>query len=457
MNISFENPDKINGLITITIEKEDYQADVDKTLKDYRKKANVPGFRPGKVPMGMIVRQYGEGVKAETINKLLGEKLYEYVRENKIMMLGDPLPNEEKQRKLDFKKDETFTFVFDIAVAPEFKAELTDGDTIDYYTIDVDDKLVNDQVEAYRTNAGHRDNKVENYDPEQNDMLKGVLRELDAEGFPKDGGIVVSDAVLMPEYIKVDDQKKLFDGAKLGKVIYFNPRKAYPEGNAEIKSLLKLDSDEAAQAMTSDFSYAISEVSRFVKADLNQELYDNVFGKDAVKDEAGFRAKIKETIESQLVNDSDYKFLLDVRTYLENRVGKLQFPDAILKKIMLLNNKDKDQKFVDDNYDNSIKELKWHLIKEQLVAATQIKVDDKDVKEVAKQAVRVQFAQYGMNNVPDEYIEQYADEQLKQKNAVDRFVDRAIDVKLTEALKKVVKLNQKSISLEDFNKMLQGN
>lgn len=456
MNISFENPDKINGLMTITIEKEDYQADVEKTLKDYRKRANVPGFRPGKVPMGMIVRQYGEGVKAETINKLLGEELYKYVRENKIMMLGDPLPNEEKQQKLDFKTDGPFEFVFDIAVAPEFKAELTASDSLDYYKIDVDEKLVNDQVEAYRTQTGHRD-KAENYDPEQNDMLKGDLRELDADGNPKEGGVVVADAVLMPEYIKVDDQKKLFDGSKLGDIITFNPRKAYPEGNAEIKSLLKLDSDEAAQAMTSDFTYQITEVSRFVKGELNQELFDQVFGKDTVKDEASFRAKVKESIENQLVNDSDYKLLLDVREYLEKKVGELQFPDALLKKIMLLNNKDKDQKFVDDNYEQSIKELKWHLIKEQLVAATQIKVEDKDVKEVAKQAIRIQFAQYGMSNVPEEYVEQYADEQLKQKNAVDRFVDRAIDVKLTEAIKKVVKLNEKSISLEDFNKMLQGN
>lgn len=456
MNISFENPDKINGLMTITIEKEDYQADVEKTLKDYRKNANVPGFRPGKVPMGMIVRQYGEGVKAETINKLLGEKLYEYVRENKIMMLGDPLPNEEKQQKLDFKTDGPFEFVFDIAVAPEFKTELTDKDSIDYYKIDVDDKLVNDQVEAYRTNTGHRD-KVDNYDPEQNDMLKGDLRELDADGNAKEGGVVVADAVLMPEYIKVDDQKKLFDGAKLGDIITFNPRKAYPEGNAEIKSLLKLESDEAAQTMTSDFTYQITEIQRFVKGELNQELFDNVLGKDVVKDEAGFRAKVKESIENQLVNDSDYKFLLDVRAYLEKKVGDLQFPDALLKRIMLINNKDKDQKFVDDNYDNSIKELKWHLIKEQLVAATQIKINDKDVKEVAKQAIRIQFAQYGMSNIPEDYIEKYADEQLKQKGSVDRFVDRAIDVKLTEAIKKEVKLNEKSISLEDFNKMLQEN
>lgn len=453
MNISFENPDKINGLMTITIEKADYEKDVEKTLKDYKKKANVPGFRPGMVPMSMIKRQYETPVKVDVVNKLLGEKLYEYVRENKIEMLGDPLPNEEKQKQLDFKTDGPFEFVFDIAVAPEFKIELTDQDSIDYYTIDVDDKLVDQQVEMFQSRAGHYD-KVEDYDPAQNDMLKGDIRELDADGNTKEGGITVEGAVLMPEYIKVDEQKSLFDGAKLGSIITFNPKKAYPENNTELTSLLKI-TKEQAETLTADFTYQVTEISRFVKAEVNQELFDQMFGKDEVKDEKAFREKIAEGIKAQLANDSDYKFIIDVRKYAEDKVGELQFPDTLLKKVMLNNNKDKDQKFVDDNYEASIKELKWHLIKEQLVAANGIKIEDNDIKEVAKQVTRVQFAQYGMNNVPDEYIEQYAGEMLKDKKQVDRLVDRAIDVKLTAALKNTVKLNEKSVSLDDFNKMFQ--
>ena len=212
MNISFENPDKINGLLTLTIEKEDYEKDMEKTLKDYRKKANVPGFRPGMVPMGLIKRQYGEAVKVDTVNKLLGEKLYEYIRENNIQMLGEPMPNNEKQKELDFKTDGPFEFVFDIAVAPEFSAALGADDTIDYYDITVDDELVGRQVDMFASRAGHYD-KADAYDPAQNDMLKGDLRELGADGNALEGGVVVEGAVLMPEYIKVDDQKKLFDGA----------------------------------------------------------------------------------------------------------------------------------------------------------------------------------------------------------------------------------------------------
>ena len=470
MNISFENPDKINGLLTLTIGKEDYEKDVEKALKDYRNKARVPGFRPGMVPMGMIRRQYGDAVKVDVVNKLIGEKIYEYIRENNIQMLGEPMPDTEKQKELDFKTDGPFEFVFDIAVAPEFDASLTDKDTIDYYTITVDDELVNKQVEMFQSRSGHYD-KVEAYDAAQNDMLKGDLRELGPDGNAKEDGVVVEGAVLMPEYIKVDEQKALFDGAKLGSVITFNPKKAYPGNDAEITSLLKIDKEKAA-GMDSDFTYLVTEISRFVKAEVNQELFDQVFGEGEVKDEADFRQKISEGISNQLVNDSDYKFLLDVRAYAErndsdykflldvrayaeSKVGELTFPDALLKRIMLNNNKDKDQKFVDDNYEASVKELKWHLIKEQLVKAHGIKVDDNDIKNVAKEAARIQFAQYGMTNVPDEYLDKYATDMLKERKNVDTLVERAIDVKLTGALKKVVKLNEKAVSLDDFNKMMQ--
>lgn len=453
MNISFENSDKNNGLLTLTIEKEDYQADVDKTLKDYRKKANVPGFRPGMVPMGMIKKQYGNSAKVDVINKMLGEKIYGYVRENKIQMLGEPVPNIEKQKDLDFEGDGPFEFVFDIAVAPEFKAELNDKDEIDYYSIDVDDKLIDQQIEEFRSKLGHYD-KVEEYDASKNDMLKGDLRELDADGNAKEDGVVVEAAVMMPEYIKVEEQKNLFNGAKLGSVITFNPKKAYPENEAEIASLLKIDRNKVAE-MNSDFTYMVTEVSRFVKGEVNQEMFDQVFGKDEVKDEKGFRQKIADGIKAQLVNDTDYKFLMDVRTYVEKKVGDLAFPDELLKKMMLNNNKDKNMEFVEENYNASIAELKWHLIKEQLVEANGIKVDDSDVKRVAKEVARVQFAQYGMNNAPDEYLEKFAEDMIKDRKNIDNLVERAVDVKLTSALKKVVKLNEKSISLDGFNKMMQ--
>ena len=451
MKISFENPDKVNGLLTLTVEEADYKDNVEKTLKDYRKKANVPGFRKGMVPMGMIKKQFGTTVKVDEINKLLGEEIYKYVKDNNIQMLGEPLPS-DKQVPVDMEKEAPYTFMFDIAVAPEMNATLTGDDTIDHYTITVDDDVVNRQIDIFASRAGHYD-KVEEY--QANDMLKGDLRELDAEGNTKEGGITVEGAVLMPEYIKVEDQKKLFDGAKLGDIITFNPKKAYPDSDVEVSSLLKMKKEEVAD-LNSDFSFQITEISRYVKAEVNQELFDTVFGKDAVKDEKEFRGKIADGLKAQFEVDTDFKFIQDVRKYMEEKVGELTYPDALLKRIMLNNNKDKGQEYVDKNYDQSIKELTWHLIKEQLVAANGIKIEDADVKETAKEAARAQFAQYGMTNIPEEYIDNYATDMLKKKEYIDSFVDRSIDRKLTEALKKVVKLNEKTATLDEFNKLMQG-
>ena len=451
MKITFDCHDKINGLLTMTVEPADYQEQVEKTLKNYRKKAQVPGFRPGMVPMGMIKKQYGTAVKVDEVNKLMGEKLYEYIHENKIQMLGEPLPNQEKQVPQDFEKDGELTFVFDIAVAPEFKAELTAKDKIDYYAIKADDKLIDDQVQMYASQAGEFV-KADVFSG--NDTITGDMRELDKKGNTKEDGVTVEGAMVMPAYIKADDQKKLFDGAKPGDIITFNPKKAYPDNDAEVAALLKVQKDDVKD-LKSDFSYQITEIRHFEPAAVDQKLFDRVFGEGTVKDEKGFREKIAETIAPQLQQNSDYKFLLDVRAYLEKKVGDLQFPEALLKRVMLQNNQDKGADYVEKNFEGSIKELKWHLIKEQIVAANNIKVEDDDLKAVAKEAIRAQFAQYGMSNVPDDVLENYAAEQLKKRENIENFVDRAIDTKLTETLKNVVKLNQKEVTLADFNKLMQ--
>ena len=453
MNISFENPDKVNGLLTITVEEADFKDSVEKTLKDYRKRANIPGFRPGQAPMGMIKRQFGASVRYDAVNKFVGEQLYKYIKDNNIQMLGEPLPSEKQETPADIEKPAPYTFVFDIAVAPEINIELNGRNKIDYYTIKADDKLVNEQIEMYQGRAGKYE-KAEEYDPEQNDLLKGDLRELDAEGNTKEGGITVEGAVLMPSYIKVDEQKDLFKGAKLGDIITFNPRKAYPEGEAEISSLLKIDREQA-KTLESNFSYQITEIQRFKKAELGQELFDQVFGKDEVKSEEEFRNKIVESLKPQLETNSDYKFMLDVRAYCEKKVGELTWPDALLKRVMLLNNNDKGEDFVEKNYAESIKQLEWHLIKEQLVKAQNIKVDDNDIREAAKEMARMQFAQYGMTSVPEEYIDNYAGELLKKREAVDNFVESAIDVKLAAALKAAVTLNNKEVTLDEFNEMMK--
>ena len=451
MKITFDCPDKINGVLTMTIEPADYQEKVEKTLKDYRKKAQVPGFRPGMVPMGMIKKQYGTAVKVDEVNRLMGEKLYEYVRENKIQMLGEPLPS-DKQQPQDFEKEADMTFVFDIAVAPEFKVALSGKDKIDYYTIAVDDKLVDQQVQMYASQGGEFV-KAEVFSG--NDTITGDLRQLDEQGNTLEGGITTEGGMIMPAYIKEDKQKKLFDGCKPGDIITFNPKKAYPDNDAEVAALLKVKKEEIAD-VNSDFSFQVTEIRHFQPAEVNQALFDRVFGEGTVTTEKAFREKIAEQLKGQFVGSSDYKFMQDVRAHLEKKVGKLEFPEALLKRVMLQNNKDKGADYVEQNFEGSIKELAWHLIKEQIVAAQEIKIEDEDVKRVAKEAVRAQFAQYGMSNVPDDVLENYAEEQLKKRENIDNFVDRAVDLKLIEKLKTVVKLDEKTVTLDEFNKLMEG-
>ena len=452
MDIKFDKVGNVSAQITITMVKADYEAHVTKSLKDYSHKAQMPGFRPGKVPMGLIKKMYGTAVKAEEVNKLLQNSLFDYIKNNKVNMLGEPLGSETQQPQ-DIEKQDDFTFVFDIALAPEFKAELSADDHIAFYDIEVSDDMIEKQLGALQQQAGHPA-EVEEY--QARDIVRGTLAELDENGQPKEGGIVVESASLMPEYFKSDDEKAKFEGAKKNDVITFNPTTAYEANEAELSSLLKVEKEDVANH-AGNFSFQIDTISRFVPAELDQEFFDKAFGKDAVKNEEECRNKIKESIQALQLNDSNYKFLLDVRSYMENKVGQLEFPDELLKKIMKANNKDKGDDFVENNYAKSIEELKWHLIKEQLVEAQGIKVEDGDVKAAAIQAARFQFAQYGMNNIPDEYLENYAAEMLKHQQQVQALVERCIDEKLSEALKSVVTLDHKSISAEDFTKMFEEN
>lgn len=449
MNVSLQNIDKVSALLTVKLEKADYQEKVDKALKHFRQNAQMPGFRKGMVPMSLVKKMYGKSALAEEVNKLLSETVYKYIQDNKINILGEPLPNEDKQPEIDFDTMEEFEFLFDIALAPEFKAEVSADDKVDYYTIDVTDEMVDNQVKMYAQRNGKYD-KVDAY--EDNDMLKGLLAELDEEGNTKEGGIQVEGATMMPTYMKNDEQKAIFAGAKVNDVLVFNPNAAWDGNAAELASLLKIDKD-AAPEMKSDFSFQVEEITRFVPGELTQEIFDQVFGEGVVKSEEEFRAKVKEVIAHQFVADSDYKFLLDARKMLMEKVGKLEFPDALLKRIMRLNNQDKDEKFVEDNYDKSIEELTWHLIKEQLVKANDIKVEQEDVTNMAKEATRAQFAQYGMMSVPDDLLDNYAKEMLKKKETVEGLVNRVVETKLAAALKTQVSLENKNISAEEFNKM----
>lgn len=448
MNISLQNVDKVSAVLTAQIEKADYQEKVEKALKTLRQRVNMPGFRKGMVPMGLIKKQYGTSVLLEEVDKLLQEKVGEYIRENKVNMLGTPLP---KENNINFETDENFEFSFDIALAPEFNVELSAADNLDYYDINVTDEMVDQQVKMY-TQRTAKYEKVEDY--QDNDMLKGLLAELDENGNTKEGGLQVEGAVMMPSYMKNDDQKAIFNGAKVNTVLVFNPSVAFDNNEAELASLLKVKKEDVA-AHTGNFSFQIEEITRMIPGELTQELFDQVLGEGKASNEEEFRAQIKEAIAKQFEGDSDYKFMIDVRTYLANKVGKLEFADGLMKRIMLENNKEKGEEFVNENYDKSLEELTWHLIKEKLAEANGIKVEQGDITDMAKETTRAQFAQYGMINVPDELLENYSKEMLKKRESVEALVNRVIESKLGDALKAQVTLNHKAVSAEEFNQMFQ--
>ena len=444
MNISVENIDKVNAVITAVVEPADYTDKYEKAVKETKKKINMPGFRQGMVPVGLIKKQFGVSILADEVNKILQDGLFGYIRENKINMLGEPLPTEDNNN-VDLKEGESFTFKFELAIAPEFKVELSKDDKIDFYNVDVTDQMVENQVDMYRQRGGNYE-KVDSY--EDNDMVKGVITELDVENPVSAEGVV-----MLPKYFRNDDQKKLFEGVKTNDIVTFNPSVAYDNNEAELTSLLKVDKADALNHK-GEFNFQITEITRFVPGPFNQELFDQVFPGGEVKTEEEFRAKVKELISAQFAKDSDYKFILDVRKYVTEKIGKLEFPDEKLKKILLAN-ANGDQAKVDSQYDKSIEELTWHLIKEQLVEQNEIKVDDEDVKNMAKEVTRMQFAQYGMLNIPEEYLEGSVKEMLKKRETVDNLIDRCIEVKLGAALKEKVTLIEKTVSAEEFNKSFE--
>ncbi|MBQ8542254.1 MAG: trigger factor [Bacteroidaceae bacterium] len=447
MEFTFKNSDATSAILSVKIQEADYASLVEKQLKNIRQKANIPGFRPGMVPMGLVKKQYGTAVKAEEINKLLQTKIFEYIKENKVDMLGEPLPIEEQQAAIDMVNDKDFTFEFEIALAPKFDATLTADDKLAYYKIQPTDEMIDSQVQAYAQRCGEY-KQVESY--EDKDMLKGSLVEAAEEG------ISVKDAVMMPTYMKNDEQKALFAGAKVGDVITFNPTTAFDGSEAELASLLKIEKSEVA-AHTGEFTFTISEITRFVASELNQNVFDAAFGKDTVKSEEEFRAKISEQFAERFAVDSDYKLLLDTRSYLMERIGKLEFPEALLRRIMEMNKAEGAESISEEDFQKSITELSWHLIKEQLAKKFEVKIDDNDVLSVAKAVTRDQFMQYGMGNVPEDLLENYATGMLKQEKTREALINRAVDIKLIEAIKGIVTLNEEQISVEDFNKKLAEN
>lgn len=449
MNIVRKDIDSSNATITISIEKADYSEKVEKTLRDYRKKANIPGFRPGMVPLGLLKKMYGKSILAEEINKILSDELYKYIQDNNINMLGEPLPNETDQQDIDFSTQEDFEFVFDLGLAPEFEVELNKKDKVKYYQITPSEEMIDNQIKSY---TGRYGKYVQEESVEEKDMVKGTLTEL-AEGKVKEGGIQVQDAVLTPAYMKDEASKALFAGAKVGDVITFNPKTAF-ENEAEISSLLKISKEEVAE-VTADFQFTIEGITRYHEAEIDQELFDKVYGEGVVKSAEEFTEKIKANIQETLAQDSEYKFGIDAREVLVKKYDSLAFPDAFLKRWLLASNKNLTEETLEADYPKMIADLKWQLIKDKLAKSNDIKVEKDDVEDFGRKIARSQFAQYGMIGMDDAILDNYVKDMLKKEETLKNIIDKVAENKVLDIIKNAVKVDTKEVSIEEFNKMFE--
>ena len=450
MNVSQKNIDNVNAVISIEITKADYQEPVEKALRTYRQKANVPGFRKGMVPMGMVKKMFGKQAVAEEINRQVSEKLFGYIRENNLSVLGEPMPSAD-QANIDFDTQEDFIFNFDIALAPAIEVSLSKEDKVDYYNITITEEMIAKQTEALQGRFGTYEPVEEAGDK---DMLKGDLAELDAEGNILEGGIVVEGASLMPSYFQNDEQKAKFEGAKKLASIDFNPSAAANGNVSELASILKMEKS-AAEGITADFRFTITEITHFTPAEKGEELYKNCFGEEVTTEEQ-FDAKVKELIEAQLTPESDYKFGLDARTVIEAKVGELEMPVEFLTRWMVATGENRTEEQVKEEMPKMLPDLKWHLIKENLVKSFEVKVEEADLMDIARRATQAQFAQYGMPNVPEDLLENYAKQMLQNKETSRNLIDRAMEEKIVATIKSTVSLNEKEISLEDFQKMFEA-
>lgn len=400
--------------------------------------------------MGMVKKMFGKSALAEEVNKLISENITAYIRDNHLHILGEPLPSETEQTKVDFDTQEDFEFCFDVALAPEINIELSKADKLPYYQIKIDDEMVDKQLEAYQANFGTY-KEVE--DVEEKDLVKGTLAELE-NGTPKEGGIVVEDAVLMPMYVKEETEKAKFVGAKKHSVVVFNPHKAYEGAEAEIASFLKIDKEQVA-AHTGDFSFEIKEVTRHANAELNQELFDKVFGKDVVTSEEEFKNKIREALAEQFTPQSDFKFLTDARDLLVQKAGELSFADDLLKRWLLAADEKNTKEKIDEEYPHIVEDLTYQLIREKLVVDNGLKVENADLEDFAKRVAKAQFAQYGMLSVPEDVLGNYAKDLLKNKQTFQNIFNRAMEEKMAGWLKEQIELDVKEVTLDEYNKLME--
>lgn len=450
MKSTLDKTDAVNGTIVIELEKADYQENVNKSLNQFRQKADIPGFRQGKVPKSVIQKLYGKSVLVDEINKIVTNEVSNYIRENDLKILGEPLPDNSEDKMVDLDKDENYTFYFNVGLTPEFDMVVDKSIELTYYNVEIEEDLLEKQIDSHKQNFGTYFTVEE--ESIETDLLKGTLTEVE-NGEDKEDGRIIENAVLMPSYIKDETTKDELVGAKVGDKVIFNPKKAYDNNESEIASLLQSTKEEIVD-INSDFRFEINEVTRYKEAELNQELFDKVLGEGTVSSEEEFKEKIKTELESQFKPNADHIFIHEARDIIVERMNSVQFPDEFLKRWLRETNEERTVEDVEDDYPKILEDLKFHVVKQKIMDENEIKIEFSDVEAIAIEVAKAQFAQYGMNNLPADVLQNYAKSLLEKEETVQNLYERASEIKVIDWLKENVTVNEKTVTSGEFNDIM---
>lgn len=449
MNITANNIDAVSLRLKVEVVENDYTEKVKEELKKIGKNHQIPGFRKGHVSLADLQRRFGRQVTSDVINQSVYEAVMNYIEENKLNVLGAPMPVEVKE--LDLKNQKDFTFEYEIGLAPELNVVVDKSVELPYYDIEVSDAMIDEQDAQFCKRFGAQ---VPGEEFEPDALVKGAIAELNEDGTVKvgDDAILVENGIVAPMYFVDKAEAAKFEGKKVGDKVVFNPRKAADGNITELSSMLNIDKERTA-AVQGDFEMVISEIIVVKKAEHNEEFFTNVFGPDKVKTEEEYREAVKQMIASELAGNSEMIFRFTARKEFMTKYGDMQLPDAILKAWLVSRNEDITSENVDERYDAMTNDLKWQLIKEQIAKTLDVKIEESDILEFAKTLARRQFAQYGMTNLDDATIEKYAQNIMADKNYRGRLIEQVGDIKLFGALANAVTLKHESVSLDQFKEI----
>jgi trigger factor len=440
--------DDLNATLTVSISNSDVAENVEKSLREYRRKAVMPGFRPGNIPMGIIKKMYRKAVMADELNKLVSSSISDYLADEKINIIAEPLPSED-QEQIDFEKQDLFNFSFDIALIPEFELKLSKRDKVTKYSIKVDNEMIEKYISDFQGLSG---SFIDIQKSNEEALLNVNLAQLDEAGNILEDGIKAEDVSISIKMVKDEEIHKSFLDLSVGSIVDFDIKKAYPN-DAEISSILKINKEEI-ENLQPNFRMYVNSIREFKNAEINQDLFDKCFGKDVIKTEEEFRNRVVEDIKASFSRETKYKFLLDVKEKLLKKAD-FNLPEEFLKRWLIVTNKDITDEQIKSEFPIFIEGLRWDLIKSKIAKENEIKIEHEEMLNIRKQQLMAQFSQYGIKSVPDEYLTKYAQEIFQKKDEANKIYEMAVEEKVVDFVAGIIKTEETEVDIKEFEELFK--